>query len=109
MRASRSSPLQAGLQLLALQPGVADVTEQRVDDFLILLQQGSVCRGMNDLVKISQLLRESARGEQTVVSTSEEVSVFSLLLPHPETVQYQILVRLSGTVFTQPSVSSYSS
>lgn len=86
-RASRPSPLQAGLQLLVLQPGVPDVAEQRVDDFLILLQQSSVCRGMNDLVKISKLLRESARGEQTVVSTSEEVSVFSLLPPHPETVK----------------------
>lgn len=72
------SPLQTGLQLFTRQSGVQALADQRVDDFLILLQQGHVCRGMNGLVKISELLPETTGGEQIVTNSNEQVSaVFS--------------------------------
>lgn len=71
-------PLQTGLQLFTLQSVVQVLTDQRVDDFLIVVQQSHVCRGMNGLVKISQLLPETTVREQIVNTSYYQVSaIFS--------------------------------
>lgn len=100
IRCRLSLPLETGLQPFAVASVVVDVSEQRADDFLILLQQCRVCRRLNGLMKISQLLPET---ESRVTTNKHSSCCFLYCMCSPLNYEIKCFTKNTSTALSDCS------